>query len=197
MAKYISNRQQNLKIGIISYTENKTVLEVTGKVGIGTTNATEALTVVGVVSATSFYGDGSALTGIVGSGGGSVDWIRKTSTYTAINGDKIIADTTSGAFTITLPTSPITGNSVSLADGNDWYTNNLTVARNGSTIEGLADNFILDIQGITADFIYDGTTWEVFANMGPAGAQGTTGTQGLQGIQGAIPPITASTKTNA
>ena len=196
MAKYISNRQQNLKIGIVSYTENKTVLEVTGKVGIGTTNATEALTVVGVVSATSFYGDGSALTGIVGSGG-SVDWIRKTSTYTAINGDKIIADTTSGAFTITLPTSPITGNSVSLADGNDWYTNNLTVARNGSTIEGLADNFILDIQGITADFIYDGTTWEVFANMGPAGAQGTTGTQGLQGIQGAIPPITASTKTNA
>jgi len=39
MAKYLSNRQQNLKIGIVSYTENKTVLEVTGKVGIGTTNA--------------------------------------------------------------------------------------------------------------------------------------------------------------
>jgi hypothetical protein len=39
MAKYISNRQQNLKIGITSYTESNTVLEVTGKVGIGTTNA--------------------------------------------------------------------------------------------------------------------------------------------------------------
>ena len=38
MAKYISNRQQNLKIGIVSYTENQTVLEVTGNVGIGTTN---------------------------------------------------------------------------------------------------------------------------------------------------------------
>jgi hypothetical protein len=36
MAKYISNRQQNLKIGIVSYTENETVLEVTGNVGIKT-----------------------------------------------------------------------------------------------------------------------------------------------------------------
>jgi hypothetical protein len=47
MAKYISNRQQNLKIGIVSYTENQTVLEVTGKVGIGTTNASAPLEVVG------------------------------------------------------------------------------------------------------------------------------------------------------
>ena len=36
MAKYISNRQQNLKIGIGSYTEDKTVLEITGNVGIKT-----------------------------------------------------------------------------------------------------------------------------------------------------------------
>ena len=47
MAKYISNRQQNLKIGIVSYTEDKTVLEVIGNVGIGTTNPTSKLTVVG------------------------------------------------------------------------------------------------------------------------------------------------------
>jgi hypothetical protein len=45
MAKYLSNRQQNLKIGITSYTESSTVLEVTGKVGIGTTNATADLDV--------------------------------------------------------------------------------------------------------------------------------------------------------
>ena len=46
MTKYISNRQQNLKIGIVSYTENQTVLEVTGKVGIGTTNPQASLEVV-------------------------------------------------------------------------------------------------------------------------------------------------------
>ena len=70
MAKYLSNRQQNLKIGIVSYTEDKTVLEVTGKVGIGTTNATSKLHVVGdaritgVVTATTFVG---ALTGTASS----------------------------------------------------------------------------------------------------------------------------------
>ena len=43
MAKYISNSQRNLKLGISSYTENTTVLEVIGNVGIGTTNATANL----------------------------------------------------------------------------------------------------------------------------------------------------------
>jgi len=47
MAKYTSGRQKNLKVGISSYSENLTSLEVIGKVGIGTTNATSNLYVVG------------------------------------------------------------------------------------------------------------------------------------------------------
>ena len=72
MAKYLSNRQQNLKIGIVSYTENKTVLEVTGKVGIGTTNPTSTLQVQGTVSVSStttsseFVGGGSDLRNLSG-----------------------------------------------------------------------------------------------------------------------------------
>ena len=63
MAKYLSGRNKNLKVGVVSYTENQTVLEVTGKVGIGTTNATSALDVIGdgrftgVVTATTFIGN--------------------------------------------------------------------------------------------------------------------------------------------
>jgi len=62
MAKYTSGRQKNLKLGISSYSENLTSLEVIGKVGIGTTNATSSLYVVGdeyvtgSVTATAFYG---------------------------------------------------------------------------------------------------------------------------------------------
>ena len=49
MSKYLSNRQKNLKVGIESYTENLTSLSVVGKVGIGTTNASTDLDVVGDV----------------------------------------------------------------------------------------------------------------------------------------------------
>jgi hypothetical protein len=62
MAKYTSGRQKNIKVGITSYSENRTSLEVVGKVGIGTTNATSSLYVVGdqfvtgVITASSFIG---------------------------------------------------------------------------------------------------------------------------------------------
>jgi hypothetical protein len=116
--------------------------------------------------------------GIAGSGGGTSNWVRKTTTYTAVTGDKIIADTSGGAFTITLPATPSIGDNVIFADGASWNTSNLTVARNGSTIEGYVDDFILNIAGIEVSFIYDGTTWEVYANVGPKGTQGTAGSGG-------------------
>jgi hypothetical protein len=47
MAKYVSGRQKNLKVGLSSYSENLTSLEVIGNVGIATTNATSKLYVVG------------------------------------------------------------------------------------------------------------------------------------------------------
>ena len=63
MAKFLSNRQKNLKVGISSYSENLTSLEVIGNVGIATTNATSRLWVAGdgyftgVVTASSFSGN--------------------------------------------------------------------------------------------------------------------------------------------
>ena len=89
-------------------------------------------------------------------------YIRKTSNYTANVGDYIIADTSSGPFTITLPASPSTGDFVAIADGSNWTTNILTVARNGSTIEGLSDDIDLDVNGVQVEFVYDSTTWEIF-----------------------------------
>ena len=43
---------------------------VNDRIGIGTTTPSTSLSVVGIVSATSFYGDGSNLSGISGGGGG-------------------------------------------------------------------------------------------------------------------------------
>ena len=57
MSKFLSGRERELKVGIVSYSENKTVLEV-----VGNSNFT------GIVTATSFQGDGSNLTNIPASG---------------------------------------------------------------------------------------------------------------------------------
>jgi hypothetical protein len=99
-------------------------------------------------------------------------WSRKTSIYTAVNGDRLIADTSGGTFTITLPATPSTGHSVVIADGADWSTTNLTVGRNGSTIEGAAENLTVDIGQIQIDLIYDGSTWEVFSTITSGGSAG-------------------------
>ena len=69
MAKYTSGRQKNLKIGIASYSENLTSLEVIGNVGIATTNATSKLWVAGdgyftgVVTSSNFYVGGNLVSG--------------------------------------------------------------------------------------------------------------------------------------
>jgi hypothetical protein len=47
MAKYLSQRQRVLNVGVVSYTESDTTLSVVGKVGIGTTNAYADLDVIG------------------------------------------------------------------------------------------------------------------------------------------------------
>lgn len=107
--------------------------------------------------------DGAITSG--GGGGSGVAWTVKTGNYTASSNDYLIADTSSGAFTITLPSTPSTGDFVVIADGADFSANKLTVARNGSTIEGVADDFELDIQHVKVEFVYDGTTWQVFPTI--------------------------------
>jgi hypothetical protein len=93
----------------------------------------------------------------------------------------IIADTSGGAFTVTLPASPTAGTMVSIVDGADWGTNNLTVARNGATIEGLAEDLVLNISSVAVDLIYSGTTWQVYAQVGGTSGDVVTvnGTQTL------------------
>jgi len=73
-------------------------------------------------------------------------WQTRTANHTAVAGDRINANTSGSAFTITLPSSPATYAEVTLADhAGTWGTNNLTVARNGQNINGGAADLICDV----------------------------------------------------
>lgn len=103
-----------------------------------------------------------------------ITYSKKTAAYTAVNRDGVIADTTAGPWTLTLPATPSAGHMVFLADGGSWATNSLTVARNGSTIEGVAEDLVLNVGGAQVQLLFDGTTWQVYAQVGGAGGTAVT-----------------------
>ena len=86
----------------------------------------------------------------------------------AVSGVGYFTDTSGGAFNVTLPSSPSAGNVVAVADyANTWDTNNLTIARNGSNIEGEASDFVCNQEGSTITFVYvDATKGWVTTNSG-------------------------------
>ena len=71
---------------------------------------------------------------------GTVNWVttKKTANFTAVSGEGYFCDTAaSGAFTLTLPSSPSAGDIVGLKDYNgNFRTANLTIGRGGSPING-------------------------------------------------------------
>jgi len=98
------------------------------------------------------------------------------SAYTARAGELVFADTSGGAFTVTLPASPKEGDRVGFADNDDWTVNNLTVARNGSTIKGLAEDLVCDLGAVGFTLFYDGTTWQLPGSVTAGGGSAVTET---------------------
>jgi hypothetical protein len=98
-----------------------------------------------------------------------------TTDITAVSRQSYIADTSSAAFTITLPASPNSGDWVTIADGASFQTNPLIVARNSSTIVGVEEDLSLNIEGVSVTLVYDGSTWEVFTQVGARGGDSGAG----------------------
>ena len=135
-------------------------------------------------SASTFWrGDGAWAT----PAGGIAYTSVKTANYTAANNDGVLTNTTGGAFTVTLPTSPSVGNIVVVVDSlSQWGTNNLTIDPTalikiaGNTA---GDTLVCDITGATVTLVYTGASygWNVSAQVGGNGGTAVTltGTQTL------------------
>lgn len=135
-------------------------------------------------------------TGGGGSGGMTVV-ATKTANYTASANEVVPVDSSGGAFTITLPASPSTQDRVIIVDvGKACATNNVTVARNGNTIDGNAEDFIIDLDNGRVDAFFDGTSdWETHVIAPSAGGSGTVTSVAMTvptGLEVAGTPITES-----
>jgi len=89
---------------------------------------------------------------------GAVNWqtTKKTANFTATSGEGYFCDTAaSGAFTLTLPSSPSAGDIVGLKDYNgNFAAANLTIGRGGSNLSGTGADKVLDTDHLSLTLVY-------------------------------------------
>ena len=85
-----------------------------------------------------------------------------STTFSASVNDRVLANSASSAYTITLPAnaSLLVNATIQIIDiSNNAASNNLTVGRNGSLINGSAENLVIDVSGAIVTLIYTGSTY--------------------------------------
>ena len=102
------------------------------------------------------------------SGGAGVSWVEsiQTSNFTAEGGKGYFVNTSGGAITVTLPASPDAGTLLSIKDyAGTFGTNNVTIARNGSKIQGRTTNAKLSTNRASVTLLFvDSDEGFVFLN---------------------------------
>ena len=115
-----------------------------------------------------FYTDGTTansmkLAGILNQGNVQVQTGTNTP-YTAVHGDVVFGETSNGGggtIQVTLPASPNGGDTVTVMDASlsgGFASNNCTVDRNGSPIQGAASNLTLSTNNQAVTLVYTNAT---------------------------------------
>lgn len=96
-------------------------------------------------------------------GGMASSWTGIVGPITAQAGFNYAADTSGGAFTVTLPGTPSSLDAVYFQDAaGTWNTNALTIGRNGNTIMGVAEDLVANTKNTGFGLIYNGSDWRTF-----------------------------------
>jgi hypothetical protein len=104
---------------------------------------------------------------------GSVNWDttpKTSSPVTAVSGNGYFINTTSGAITVTLPATPSAGDIVAIADYNGTaFTNNITVGRNSSNINGSAADLTItqNYSAVTLVYVNATSGWRSVDSSSP------------------------------
>jgi len=90
-------------------------------------------------------------------------YVTPGGTYTAVNGDQVLINTSGSGIgapvTIDLPSSPTVGDEVHFIDsGNNLASNNLTIGRNSSNINGSASNLVVSTNLAAFTLVYVNST---------------------------------------
>ena len=94
------------------------------------------------------------------SGGTSWQAVITADPSTATAGNGYFCDTSSAAFTVTLPASPTLGDEVTLVDyAGTFDSNNLTVGRNSEKIQGTAADLTVAVENAGLTLVYSGSTY--------------------------------------
>ena len=149
---YATNSNVSLKANVVDLTS----ANVTEKTNLYFTNAR---VVAALTEGSGINIDSNGLISSTVSSGGN--WSIKTSDYTAVNGDWLYVDTSTGVITITLPNTPSTGNNVKIASGPTASSNAINISRNGSTIMGLSENMTVSDNNISFELLYTSSTWRI------------------------------------
>jgi hypothetical protein len=134
-----------LRVDTIQNSNTSTIITQTNSttITIGTSGQTVALAA------------GSSQTGFGRAGSVNWDTTPKTANFTAVSGNGYFLDTTTTTLTITLPSTPSAGDIVAIADyANTAATNNITVGRNSSPIDGETKDGIINVNGQVYTLVY-------------------------------------------
>jgi hypothetical protein len=87
-------------------------------------------------------------------------WSVKNSAYTAVAGDRLMVNTSAGSVTVTLPSSPVLGDTVRFIDAAGTFDfNAMSVDRNGQAIMGDNDNLTVNTRNAAFTLVYYNATY--------------------------------------